>query len=435
MKTTLLFLSMATVAPDTSQYFEYEQVIVLCEHSGSDQWTLWRYTTIGSLSHCGSGWGSQTSSSCDLNAVKPQASGFYWCQSEHGHSSNVVNITITGQPVILQSPVRPVAEGHDVTLHCKTKTPLHNPTVDFYKDGALVRAEPTGHMTIHHVSKSDEGAYTCVVGGLEPSPPAWLLVADDLAPASLAATPDSSQLIEYDNLSLSCGDNSSSHGWSVKRFTSVGEQLSSCGEKWGTPTSSGCVLQTVKQPDSAVYWCESPSRQRSNSVNVTVHDKPVVLLSPVLPVAAGDIVTLHCRTKNAPSSLPVAFYKDGSHVSDEPAAHMTIYDVSKSDEGAYTCDVRGLGRSPPGWLFVRDGAAAAAAPTPTVFTAIRCIVVSSPYLISTLLLVSRYRQRPAGDTHPSINQSISQSVNHIKSYQHASFEEINSWFFFRFRFI
>ncbi|XP_056224910.1 neural cell adhesion molecule 1-A-like isoform X2 [Seriola aureovittata] len=305
------------------------------------------------------------------------------------------------QPVILQSPVLPVTEGHDVTLHCKTKTTPSNLPAAFYKDDVLIGSELTGHVIIRNFSKSDEGAYKCVISDHGESPPSWLLLSDDSEPVSLTAFPDSSQLIEYENLSLSCGADSGLRGWTVRRFTTFSGKLSSCGEKWGTPTSSGCHIHTAKQPDSAVYWCESPARQRSNSANITVYDKAVILQSPVLPVTAGENVTLHCKTKTPPSNLPAAFYKDGSLIT-ETTGHMTIHHVDKSDEGLYSCDIRGHGESPPSWLFVRDthGSAAASESAVTILTVIRYIVVSSPYLVSTYLMVSKYRQRPTESALP-----------------------------------
>ena len=36
-----------------------------------------------------------------------------------------------------------------------------------------------------------------------------------------------------------------------------------------------------------------------------------------------------------------------------PTARMTIYNVSKSDEGLYKCSMSGLGESPESWLAVR----------------------------------------------------------------------------------
>ncbi|XP_067380612.1 CXADR-like membrane protein isoform X2 [Channa argus] len=70
-------------------------------------------------------------------------------------------------------------EGHDVSLHCQTKRPPSKLPADFYKDGSLIRTEPTGHMTIHHVTKSDEGLYKCHISSHGESPPSWIYVTAD----------------------------------------------------------------------------------------------------------------------------------------------------------------------------------------------------------------------------------------------------------------
>ncbi|XP_044039998.1 Fc receptor-like protein 5 isoform X2 [Siniperca chuatsi] len=404
MKATQLFLSSVMVTPRWSQYFEYNSVSVSCEDFSSGEWTVWRYTTESlKLSQCGSGWGFLNSSTCEMNTVKLADSGVYWCESEHRDSSNAVNITVTRKTVILQSPVLPVMEGHDVTLHCKTGTSPSNLPAAFYKDDSLISQETTGH-TIHSFSKSDEGAYKCHIRDQGESPASWLLMKDHPDPASLTVLSDSSQLFEYENLSLSCGDNSSFHKWKVIRSTTSVGKLSSCGDQWGTPTHFGCVIQTAKQPDSAIYWCESPTRQRSNSVKISVYDKPVILQSPVLPVMEGHDVTLHCKTKTPPSDLTAAFYKDGTLISTEPTGHMTIHHVSKSDEGLYKCHISRHGESPPSWLFVRDSNGTAPSPADpplwSVLRVIRLLVVVSPYCISTVLMVSLCLQRPTGRNLP-----------------------------------
>ncbi|XP_072232583.1 advanced glycosylation end product-specific receptor-like isoform X2 [Leuresthes tenuis] len=69
-------------------------------------------------------------------------------------------------------------EGDDVTLSCRTKTPPPNLPAAFYKDGSFIRAEPTGHMTLHPVTRSDEGLYSCTISSHGESPPSWLSVTE-----------------------------------------------------------------------------------------------------------------------------------------------------------------------------------------------------------------------------------------------------------------
>ncbi|XP_076737162.1 low affinity immunoglobulin gamma Fc region receptor III isoform X2 [Maylandia zebra] len=166
-----------TVSPSSSQIFKGDFVSLSCEEDDSSAgWTLRRNTNIGNTTQCGDGWGKLVNSSCNISYIIPSDSGVYWCESREGPISNMVNLTVTGGSVILQSPVLPVMEGDDVTLLCKTKTTPSNLPAAFYKDGSLIRKQPTGHMTIQHVSRSDEGLYKCDISGHGESPSSWITV-------------------------------------------------------------------------------------------------------------------------------------------------------------------------------------------------------------------------------------------------------------------
>ncbi|XP_060922623.1 low affinity immunoglobulin gamma Fc region receptor II-like [Limanda limanda] len=173
------------LSPSSSQFFRETSVSFSCEDDHSSAgWTLRRNTSTGTRKEC-EDWGQEVASSCFIDSAVPLDSGVYWCESTEGGASNYVNITVTDDPVILQSPVLPVDEGEDVTLICKTKTPPFNLSADFYKDGTFVKATPTGHMTIHLVSKSDEGAYKCDIKGRGESPPTWISITGKPTPTSL----------------------------------------------------------------------------------------------------------------------------------------------------------------------------------------------------------------------------------------------------------
>ncbi|XP_028420632.1 low affinity immunoglobulin gamma Fc region receptor II-c-like [Perca flavescens] len=165
-----------TVSSSSSQFFSWTSVSLSCEEDDSSAgWTLRRNTTRETRTQCGDGWGISAGSSCNISYMVPGDSGVYWCESREGATSNSITITVTGGPVILQSPVLPVMEGEDLTLTCRTKMSSNLPA-GFYKDGSFIRTEPAGHMTIHHVSRSDEGLYKCLISSVGESPPSWVSV-------------------------------------------------------------------------------------------------------------------------------------------------------------------------------------------------------------------------------------------------------------------
>nr|XP_020444113.1 low affinity immunoglobulin gamma Fc region receptor III-like [Monopterus albus] len=236
--------------------------------------------------------------------------------------------------------------------------------------------------------------------------------------ARLTVSPSSSQLFEGDSVSLSCEEDDSSAGWTLRRNTTR-DTRTQC-EDWGEPAGSSCTISYVITLDSGVYWCQSTQGATSNSINITVTGGAVILQSPVLPVMEGHDVTVRCEARSPPSSLPAAFYKDGSLIGAEPTGHMTIRRVSKADEGLYTCNISGHGASPPSWLSVTDKLTTtttsphpatttttpATSPLPTsaplqpAFRLVLHLVVFCPYFISTLLMASLYRHRPTGSDLP-----------------------------------
>lgn len=88
----------------------------------------------------------------------------------------------SGSSVILESPVLPVMVGDDVTLSCIAKTTSSSTlTAGFYKDGVLVRTSATANMSIHGVSKADEGLYKCTISEAGESPDSWLTVRGEIS--------------------------------------------------------------------------------------------------------------------------------------------------------------------------------------------------------------------------------------------------------------
>ncbi|XP_047443969.1 low affinity immunoglobulin gamma Fc region receptor II-like [Mugil cephalus] len=247
--------------------------------------------------------------------------------------------------------------------------------------------------------------------------------------ARLTVSPSFSQVFKLDSVSLSCEEDDSSAGWTLRRITTTG-QRTQCGAGWGKPAGSSCDISYTFPSDSGVYWCESREGATSNSINLTVSGGPVILQSPVLPLMEGDDVTLLCKTKTTPSNLSATFYKDGSLIRTESTDHMTIHHVTRSDEGLYKCYIISHGESPSSWITVTEKPTTTAPPTSTtpltntappatteatppppflvnlIHKVAYHLLVFCPYFISTLLMVSLCRHRPTGNIHSPINQSM-----------------------------
>ncbi|XP_051742841.1 Fc receptor-like protein 5 isoform X2 [Ctenopharyngodon idella] len=165
------------ISPSRTQHFTSVSLSLSCENkSNSDGWTVRRYTDRGGLEDCSSSvFGSQTGSTCKISSTRISHTGVYWCQSESGAKSHPVNISVHSG-VILESPVHPVTEGDNLTLHClyQNKT-LSNLRADFYKDGSLIQNQTT-EMIIPTVSKSHEGFYYCKHPEIGESPKSWISV-------------------------------------------------------------------------------------------------------------------------------------------------------------------------------------------------------------------------------------------------------------------
>ncbi|XP_029375806.1 uncharacterized protein LOC115054645 [Echeneis naucrates] len=176
-----------TLSPSSSQMMEGDELSLSCEEDGSAGWTVRRNTTKNTRTECGPAWGRPAGPSCYIIYLLPFDSGVYWCESREGQTSSSVSIRVLDRAVILQSPVLPVMEGHDVRLLCRTKSPSNRPA-DFYRNDVLIGSEPEGHMTLRHVNKSAEGLYKCVVRGQGESESSWVSVTEKLAPSVLSVT-------------------------------------------------------------------------------------------------------------------------------------------------------------------------------------------------------------------------------------------------------
>ncbi|XP_047674993.1 high affinity immunoglobulin gamma Fc receptor I-like [Tachysurus fulvidraco] len=208
------------------------------------------------------------------------------------------------------------------------------------------------------------------------------------SPVSLIIRPSRTQHFTADSLSLSCGDQSDSTGWTVRGYTQS-ETSSDCSSVSG----STCNISSLSTSHTGVYWCQSVSGGRSNSVNITVHNGDVILDSPVHPVTEGQPLILRCLNRSKLSESRVYFYKNDSILQKQTTGEMIISSVSKSDEGFYHCKHSERGESPKSWVSVRNGKA----PT-SVLKLLSSVATASLYVLVTIILaVKCYRARAEPD--------------------------------------
>ncbi|CAI5661068.1 unnamed protein product [Oreochromis niloticus] len=161
------------IVPKRLHFFELESVFFHCEGLDAASQLKGIRNTEAFISACDE---SSPTLLCAIHRAYATDSGEYWCETGAGEKSISVNITITPGSVVLQSPVVPIEEENNVTLRCRNKTKTSNLTADFYKDGFLIGNSYTGEMTIHKVSRSDEGLYRCKMFNTGESPESLLTV-------------------------------------------------------------------------------------------------------------------------------------------------------------------------------------------------------------------------------------------------------------------
>ncbi|XP_037335957.2 low affinity immunoglobulin gamma Fc region receptor II-c-like, partial [Pungitius pungitius] len=208
--------------------------------------------------------------------------------------------------------------------------------------------------------------------------------------------PNRQQHFEYEPLGVSCEGLEGLTGWRVMRRSRGA--VTTCSARWSTSTGA-CRIRNVLQGDTGEYWCEMGPK-RSDSVNITVTDGPVILESPVRPVAAGEATTLSRSGKQGPPSLTAAFYKDGRLMETSSSLNFTILSVSKSNEGLYTCSLSGAA-SRGSWLLVR-----AEEPRPLQLLSIG-VGVSFVALLLLLGILQRWKHRAAPREPPPFQASSS----------------------------
>ncbi|KAM6960340.1 high affinity immunoglobulin gamma Fc receptor I-like [Tautogolabrus adspersus] len=207
--------------------------------------------------------------------------------------------------------------------------------------------------------------------------------------------PERQQFFEYESIVVSCEGLMGLTGWRVMK--KISGDIRTCAALWMASTGPCNIKHGLPTVDSGEFWCEIGAK-RSNTVNITVTARYVILEGPHLPVMVGDNVTLSCREKKSDSTHAAQFFKDGISMNTSPTENMTIHSVSWSDEGLYRCSISGAGESAESWLIVTASEEDPSDQDPRQSLKL-CIGVCA-FLLLLLLLVGllRCHRRQTGNT-------------------------------------
>ncbi|KAM8746835.1 Fc receptor-like protein 5 [Acanthopagrus schlegelii] len=394
--------AVVTLQPNWSEIFRGERITLRCEikDGGDTEWEYeWRTTSSEK---------PLNQNELSIRSVSASHSGVYRCKGRKKREKSptdwsdsfILTVSDKAQSVLTVSPSW-LSAGASVTLNCRVKDQsagwrfywyktVPDPSDNFYSYELLPGSSSGTEQDSYIVDgQTHTAGYVCRAGRGDPvfytdySQPQFVWSADFHSSASLTVSPDRAQHFTSDSVSLSCEGNSTE--WRVRKLSPENRYLSDCST-WGTKTGSTCKIKTNWLSD-AVYWCESGSGEFSNSVNITIQNKNMILLSPARPVTEGDSVSLSCKLRAQKNVSIVFFYHNEKVIQSDTRWELNISAVSKSDEGFYKCQHSGQ-ESAQSWMSVQ----AVSRPEHSSFPVLLIVgLICGIVLILLLLLLYRYR--------------------------------------------
>ncbi|XP_058874367.1 Fc receptor-like protein 5 [Acipenser ruthenus] len=203
--------AVLTLHPACAQIFTGETVTLRCEvEGGSAGWRFKQYRDGREEAWCSDQYRRRDGDSCTISYAQHYHSGVYWCESGQ-ERSNAVNLTVSNEWVILQTPPQPVIEGDALTLKCRVRYGYTATRVTFYKDSKELQSQAGTELSVNRVSKSDEGSYKCRAWRWsshynhysEESAEVWVSVRELFSRVTLTASPGAT-VKEGEALNLTC---------------------------------------------------------------------------------------------------------------------------------------------------------------------------------------------------------------------------------------
>ncbi|XP_022800131.1 hemicentin-1-like [Stylophora pistillata] len=312
-------------------------------------------------------------SQLSIASASSNDSGTYTCNvtNELNSTTDSTSIVIQVTPSIETNPqASRIKEGENLTLFCNgsgssltTSWTKNGSNINSSEDSRILLLADNEQLTITNVSRTDNGAYQCVVSndvGNATSNAAILTV--QFGP-EISQPPSNTTKVEGQTVVFSCvvaGYPKPDVAW-----TKDGDKLdiavdfrSNFSSKDGEHSLS---IANVQQSDTGQYRCvanNSLGTSTSTSATLSVQFAPEVTIDgdKIRYVANGTDLRMTCRFNALPPVSEVQWVKDGNVIasnltapsnrsrvdishSNENQAQLLITAVSLGDSGNYTCNV------------------------------------------------------------------------------------------------
>ncbi|KAL0961617.1 hypothetical protein UPYG_G00354090 [Umbra pygmaea] len=256
-----------------------------------------------------------------------------------GRFSGFPGVILTVTDVFLEIDPTSVSEGGRMTLLCRTTCTLeHIPEYIWYKNGQPVTDPVTSYnrLIIEPVTSTDEGRYSCAVGGLDDlrSPEETLTVRYKPKKTSVSVSP-SGEIVEGSSVTLTCSRDANPP---VNKYTWYKKNVAS-------PKASGqsYSITNIRSEDSGEYYCEAENEygHLKSSVFVDVQyvpRMPSVSVSPSGEIVEGSSVTLTCSSDANPPVNKYTWYKKNVTSPKASGQSYNITNIRSEDSGEYYCE-------------------------------------------------------------------------------------------------
>ncbi|XP_068918954.1 Fc receptor-like protein 4 isoform X2 [Petaurus breviceps papuanus] len=340
--------AVVRLSPPWTTIFKGEEVTLTCHGSSSSKaGTTWWYKN------------QQLQEMWSTNSIETKQGGEYRCETQDSALSDPVNLVVSSDRLILQTPYS-VFEGETLVLRCRGRDEFRTVrNVTYYKDGSVSSYFlRLSDFSIPRVTLSYSGNYHCTgvvliyaIIFLEKfsSRKVELQVQELFPPPELKTT--TSQPTEGTPVTLSCETQLPPQRSDTKlhfSFFKDGRVIAS-----GWKESQIFQIPAIWREDSGSYWCEAKAmsqniQKQSNHVKISVKRIPIsgILMETQPPggqVTEGEKLVFICSVAQGTGNITFSWHREGMKASlGEKTQHsleekFVLSAVKESDAGKYYC--------------------------------------------------------------------------------------------------